>query len=260
MVILIPTLGRVTEQPTWDFIPNEWRDRTYLVCPPEEEDEHHRRDRQVLVCPINGQEGKTIGDVRQWMMEHSPDPHILMLDDDLRFSTWSELGKGRMRPADKVDMNKFLKMAERGLKSHAHLAIQPRAGANHVWPAVSREVGRACTAWGVDRDVLAKEGIKFNRLGVMEDFDVVLGLLSKGYPNFIICNYQWDQKGCNTSGGCSTYRTPEVQKASAEKLAELWPNFVKVVQKETKGRWKGMDTRYDVRVQWRKAYESFNRT
>ena len=33
----------------------------------------------------------------------------------------------------------------------------------------------------------------------------------------------------------------------------MYPDFVKSLQKETKTGWEGMKTRWDVRVQWRKA-------
>ena len=56
-------------------------------------------------------------------------------------------------------------------------------------------------------------------------------------------------------GGCSTYRTMELQGAAAEKLAAKHHPFVKVVIKKTKTAWGGAE-RKDVIVQWKKAYQS----
>ena len=64
-----------------------------------------------------------------------------------------------------------------------------------------------------------------------------------------------NQSGSNKDGGCSTYRTYEIQAAAAEKMARLWPDFVKVVEKKVKG-WGPMSIRKDIRVQWKKAYVS----
>jgi hypothetical protein len=46
-----------------------------------------------------------------------------------------------------------------------------------------------------------------------------------------------------------------MQKRCAEELAASFPDFVTVVEKTTKTTWKEFPTRFDVRVQWKKAYE-----
>jgi hypothetical protein len=88
---------------------------------------------------------------------------------------------------------------------------------------------------------------------VMEDFDVALSLLTKGYENAIINTVAHNQKGSGAVGGCSVWRTPQVQAQAALKLAELYPGIVKVVEKTTKTAWGG-GTRTDVTIQWKAAY------
>jgi hypothetical protein len=96
----------------------------------------------------------------------------------------------------------------------------------------------------------------FDRLKVMEDFDFTLTLLENGGRNAVTLDYVWNQTGSNQPGGCSDYRTAEVQAKAAKELAKLHPGVVKVVEKEVIGKtsWGGMKTRTDVRIQWRKAY------
>jgi hypothetical protein len=106
--------------------------------------------------------------------------------------------------------------------------------------------------------VLKKEGVRFDRLPVMEDFDVALQLLRKGYPSLTLNNWVQDQSTSNAPGGCSTYRSLEVQAKGAKGLARLHPNVVKLVEKTTKGAWGG-GTRTDVQVAWKKAYEEGKR-
>jgi len=47
----------------------------------------------------------------------------------------------------------------------------------------------------------------------------------------------------------------EVQSQGAERLKELHPDVVEVVEKETKTAWGGA-TRKDVKVQWKKAFKT----
>jgi hypothetical protein len=75
----------------------------------------------------------------------------------------------------------------------------------------------------------------------------------------VLFEYCWNQRDSGATGGCSTYRTAEMQAEAARRLAELHPNFVKVVTKKSKDTstsWKNMKERVDVIVYWRKALES----
>jgi hypothetical protein len=98
------------------------------------------------------------------------------------------------------------------------------------------------------------DGIEIGRVKVMEDFDVNLQLLKKGRPSKISYYYAQGQGSSNAAGGCSEWRTMEVQSQGAERLKALHPDVVEVVEKETKTAWGGA-TRKDVKVQWKKAYK-----
>jgi hypothetical protein len=93
------------------------------------------------------------------------------------------------------------------------------------------------------------------RVPVMEDFDVTLQLLRRGYPNFILTNWVQDQQQTQLPGGCSDYRDHEKQSAAAEELKRLHPAFVEIVQKQnsTGG---AFGNRKDVRIKWEQALKS----
>jgi hypothetical protein len=139
----------------------------------------------------------------------------------------------------------------------AHAGFACREGANRVTsPHIVNT--RILRVLGYNRKILAKENITFGRVQVMEDFDVALRLLRAGYPNCILNHVAHNQKGSGAAGGCSTYRTPQVQAQAAHVLAALHPGYVKVVEKTTKTAWGG-GTRTDVNIQWKKAYAESNR-
>jgi len=110
-------------------------------------------------------------------------------------------------------------------------------------------------AYMYDVAQLRSLGVIMGRLRVMEDFDLTIQLLRMGKPNAVIYQYCWNQSGSNADGGCSQYRTLEMQAQAAHQLAKLHSGFVKVTEKQSKN-WKGMVTRTDVIVYWKKAYES----
>ena len=91
----------------------------------------------------------------------------------------------------------------------------------------------------------------FGRIETREDMDVCLQLLTKGLPNKVSYTYQVDQKIAK-SGGCTGERTWERSNDDAKKLAEFFPGFVKVVEKD----YKEAGTRLEVQCQWLKAYEA----
>ena len=89
----------------------------------------------------------------------------------------------------------------------------------------------------------------------MEDFHVTLSLLELCFPNLVMQDFACGQAASNAPGGCSLYRDAKLQSQAAMNLAAAHPGFVKVVTKNAKS-WQGMNTRTDVRVQWKKAFST----
>jgi hypothetical protein len=100
------------------------------------------------------------------------------------------------------------------------------------------------------------DNIEWTRVPAAEDFDVTLQLLTQGYKNRVSTHYMVSPSETNADGGCSVWRTLEVHNQSQIKLAELWPDYVKVKEKELKsGPWKGK-TKLTTIIQHKKAYNS----
>lgn len=255
VAIYIPTLGRWDRQPTLDCLPEPWIEHTSLVISRKEIKQYQPYTERVKVFapPVSG-----IHNVRQWIFENSPSPHIIVLSDDLKFFRRAELSESKkyyhLTACSGYDTHKLLMwMLEHiSQKGYAHAGISQRQ-VNNTTLEKEVVVTRMHDAYAYHRDVILEDGFRVDRLEVMEDLDLTLQLLEAGYPNIVNFYYAWDQMHSNAEGGCSTYRNNELQAKCAEKLAELHPGIVKVVEKKTKS-WKGMETRKDVRVQWKKAY------
>lgn len=253
--IYIPTFRRVQKQITWRSISPAWRERTWLVAPPEDAERLDVLGYPVLACPASG-----IGATRQWILDqHDTDALgdvLFMADDDLRFAIRRDDDPQKLArmttPGDfdtmmdnLLEMMGWVQFGGLANRGGAHLDVRRYKlnGRVHDFQAFNVATARA-------------EGIRADRVPFMEDFDVALQFLTKGYPTALLNTHTKDDAGgSNAPGGCSSYRTGAGQAAAAQQLAELFPEFVTMV---TRPGWQGdmAESRVDVRVQWLKAYQA----
>jgi hypothetical protein len=172
-----------------------------------------------------------------------------MLDDDLRFYIRKATNDWHLRYLEAEEYPALFGLLDKWLDDYAHCGISAREGNNRV-EHLSVESTRYMRVLAYNLDFF--DGIELGRVKVMEDFDINLQLLKKGLPSKISYYYAQGQGSSNAAGGCSEWRTLEVQSQGAERLKELHPEVVEVVEKETKTAWGG-GTRKDVKVQWKRA-------
>lgn len=256
--LYITSTGRAQRQLTWRRLPKRYRKLCKVVIYREERDEYKAEGLPTLVYPgPRGLSGK-----RQWIIEwhrqHCDTPYLILLDDDLDFQKRRKDNPKRAKVATRKGVGKMLDKVTYLLTKYAHAGVLLRN-----LGAVDGFTERSCTytsrmlnVLGYNTDILAKHKVRFDRVPCMSDFDVTLQLLELGYKNAIYCKYLQGQSsqhsGFSGIGGCSTYRTPEMQKQSALKLAKLHKGLVKIVTRKTKMSWGGGE-RTDVRISWKKA-------
>lgn len=177
MRIFIPTLGR---GPELQYTLRELgpalikKYRATLVCAPADAKALRAHNPwygtcEVLPCKVQG----NIGKVRQWIVDHTDDPHILMLDDDLQSWSYRHELQGIDQDPNEVSYRKAtpqqraqgLAEVAKLLKKYAHGAIGHRLFANNREPLEFNT--RQLRALAYDVNVLKAEGIKF-RMELME--------------------------------------------------------------------------------------------
>ena len=85
MKIYIPTRGRPSNQETLKWFPREMQTdgSVVLVIDEDEKDKYWKYpDTPKMIVP---EDCVGIGPKRKYIIENTDDPHIVMLDDDLRF-------------------------------------------------------------------------------------------------------------------------------------------------------------------------------
>ena len=255
--VYIPTRGRVgwNKQLTLRKFLDLSSHKPILVCPPDEVRSHRDYYVRVVGCP-----GINIGQTRQHILETSGSDIVVMADDDMTFAYRPnpELPKLKVCPS----LDPMLRLIRDCVdKGYVHGGIGPRQGNGllkkqtiYDTQGCYQDVGRVNNFHYFDRVRFLSTGVKFDDWEVMEDFYVTLRLLQLGLPNRIIQNYVWDQGTSGASGGCSIYRTLDRHNAAAAKLAEHFPNIVRLVTKTSTSAWFDGKPRNDVVVQWKKAY------
>lgn len=258
--IYVPTMGRVGKQITAEGLRGSTADRSrrVVLVTPEAEAAALAGAGWPMVQPVPASV-RGIGPTRQWIYENHDTGrdgrYLFMMDDDLRFfrRRYDDPTKFlRLETPAEVDL--MLGRLEAMLRQVPLAGLDNRSGANRRVPPVQNN-GRMHDVQCVDVEVARQVGIRFDRIRFMEDFQVVLEFLTRGYPTALLTTHCKDDIGSNTAGGCSLYRDSEGQAEAAHALREMYPGFVRLT---TRPGWAGEMSlpRTDVQVQWKKAYEA----
>lgn len=248
--VYIPTLGRVGEQRTADRLTDGIP--FTLVCPPEE-GSAHRIFYPVAACPVKG-----ISNTRQWIMEECSEDVCFMVDDDLDFQiriNRDDMTAWQLRGASASEIRALFGEMAGLAQTYPMVGLSPRPGNNRYDKTRIVMNQRIFSIYAINTKMFKEAELDFRNMPLMEDFYIALSFLTRGYRIPMVADHTWCQKESNASGGCSTYRSAVMQKDAAFKLQSYFPDFVKVKEKATKQGWFG-GTRYDVTIQWKRAYQS----
>lgn len=202
-----------------------------------------------------------IGPTRWWIGLHAQETgadKLVMMDDDIDFLVRASPQDWRLVAQDSVATNEMFDAIERRLDDVAMVGISDRAGNNR------------CGIGGPDDDCMVNYNTRImrmfglrtadwlemehGRVTVMEDIDLTLQLLRAGWGNVNLSWWVNGQKMANSPGGCSTYRTHQVQDESARRLQDLHGgDIVRLRTKNNKTDAQGLGTRTEVTIMWKRA-------
>ena len=247
MKLLIMTRGRIGKQITLQSIPRQWLERTYLVVPMEE---HNKHEHQTLPVPsyVDNYSKKF-----QWILDGGAgeDNKVVIMDDDLTFS--KRVGSKLLKVHDINELNQMFFEMEYLLDTTPLVGVHPRQ-MGHQAPLPYAINGKVICVQGVNRE-LCRPMPRVSDYPILADVFFNCSLLERGQGNKLITTFVQDHASCQAPGGCSIYRTPEMQKEAVQAVADRWPDFAKVViRKPKQAKWMG-DERFDLRVQWKKLYQ-----
>ena len=266
--LIIPTLGRIDRQRTYNNLPQKYKDITQFVVQDHEYDVMNERyPGKVLRLP---KEIKKLSPTRQWIWDEFYGTRHMVLDDD--FDHFKNKTPAEFMPEVKVDtkwistnmtdeefddaFDTFNRWCDEEGIYHGGFSTSWTVPDARWWP--HQDNVRIATNCYFDSKNLPRD-IIWDRLETSQDFDANLQLLTRGYPNRVNTKYRVTVGGTNIKGGCSTYRTTETMTRVHKQLAELYPDFVSLkVKKPKSGPLQGQEY-IACHIQWRKAYEESKR-
>ena len=256
MKILIPSRSRARNLVTPYEIPKKHRHMVRVYVAQEQYDEYvrHNPNLDIRTCSdMNDLLGQKL-----YLMakDTTDDEHVMMCDDDFRWFTRIEEDAPQLR---KLEEDEFQDMFAEVMCQFTNpniygVGISMRQGNNRLEPEGGTNTRlNGCVTY--NRELFLS--CEHDRVNPMNDFDVNLQLLRRGYDNHLVSQYCYNQVGgTNAPGGSSDYRTQETQSAAAERLAELHPGFVRTRLKVNKSGPENLRERKEVTVYWKKARAS----
>ena len=264
MIVAVPSYRRATnnEAQTFQHWPVEFPLHVFV-----REEEHVDyaallaalgRDHDVIVpLPTGSVENisQTRNAILGWCQNNGHDK-VVMVDDDLHFICRNIPGdEVHLRPCELDDYRQLLDwFSEKLHRDYVHAAVSMREGNNRVeGKHATAESTRGIRMVGYNVRALREMNVWFrSEVDGREDLDMTLQLLRRGYPNIVTHHWAQGQKVANAPGGLSEYRDVAHSDASARKLAELHPGFVKLRDKvNTSGGEFGVRT--ETTIYWKKA-------
>ena len=244
--IYIPTLGRSSNQITFDnMTPNAQR-ITKLVVQPKEQ--YLYPNYPTVVLPAND---IGITATRKFIWEHGQQSRYVVMDDDIKMvcrKPWHD-GEKTKRLMTDDDWNIFLTMTslwmDEGISwGGCRTGGLPPAGREYIDNTGTAEV------FFFDGTQLPKADELDWELSTAEDISLSLQLLSKGYSNRVWDRFVYLSDFVGTEGGCATWRTLDIINNNHAKLIDKFPEYVSYNgEKEMMG---GIFKK--IKIQYKKAY------
>jgi hypothetical protein len=253
MDVFVVSRSRFERSDTLEDLGNSSK-RARLVVPkgqlPQYKDLASRYDCELIGCPVDG-----IALTRQYCGKIADNDKFVMFDDDLRFYKRIHPEDWRLRYLPDLNLKASLMLLdiERTLDDYAHCSISAREGNNRL-PYEGVECSRPLRVLAYRKDEFVD--LEHGRVKIMEDFDVTLQLLRRGFPNMVIAKWAQGQKQTQMEGGCSDYRTLELHEKNVKIFAQLHDGYVKLRQKNNKSGGE-FGVRLEATIYWQKAYKSY---
>lgn len=268
MLLFVPSLGRTLpheiERGPLSRIPAEYQDRTRIVVPLGEGPAYSEALSRHGLTWVRVEETpggvRGIGPTRHWIglrARELGDDKFVMMDDDIDFLIRRSSQDWQLEAQRTEQTSMMFHDISLYLDTYASVGISSREGNNRSGVGCVHDTNMVSVATRVMRMFGCRTAdwleMEHGRVDVMEDFDLQLQLLRAGRGNCCLFYYANGQKQTNSPGGCSTYRSHEVQDRSARRLQELHPEFVRLRQKQNKTDAAGLGTRTEVTISWKRA-------
>jgi DNA repair photolyase len=223
MVIVVPSRGRADTCTTQEIFPE-----AIFYVPKSEYEAYKKRmpKQEIIIADI---ENETIGKKRQFILDQFPvGEHIVFCDDDLT----GYVRKVNDKEVENVPIDEMRELFEEWFLDLelSRVSMWGMCGMYDINPMfLTDKIHRLTQLAGMTYGVIKREDIGFtDEISTKEDFEYTLKCIERDGMVRRYSAYNPVASKYNSKGGCSTYRTDEVQKRDALWLVEHYPDLVKL--------------------------------
>jgi len=227
MLIAVPSKGRAGLVKTQKILPS------CVVYVPELEVESYRMaGTQNVVGVPNDVRGIT--KTRNWILKNTEDPHVVMIDDDVKAQGYFKLGE-RNSKQKKMNETQWIAEFEKlfsltedlnyriwGVSTDGALRsvypYKPFLWKSYITASCMGIINDGRTYF--DENFAVKEDYELNLRCIKEDG----GIVAARYLYW--CNSHWHDEG-----GCKDYRTQTMEADCIRQLKNLYPNMIRVTKR-----------------------------
>lgn len=223
MVIVVPSRGRADTCTTQEIFPE-----AIFYVPKNEYEAYKKRmpKQNIVIADI---ENETIGKKRQFILDQfEVGEHIVFCDDDLT----GYVRKVNDKEVENVPIDEMRKLFEEWFLDLelSKVSMWGMCGMYDINPMfLTDKIHRLTQLAGMTYGVIKREDVGFtDEISTKEDFEYTLKCIERDGMVHRHSAYNPIASKYNSKGGCSTYRTDEVQKRDALWLVEHYPDLVKL--------------------------------
>lgn len=215
---------------------------TYVVAESEKA-EYEKNGNRVWAIPDDVQ--GNVSRVRNYILNHAPEPWVVMIDDDIRCLARWEGNKRKDLTSDQA--HEFLElcclMANEWGTCFWGLNVSPDKGTYREYTPFS-----TTTFCGGPIQGHLQNPCRYDeKLPLKEDYDMTLQVLNR-FRSILRFNFAfYDAKQAEQKGGCATYRTIDREKEQNNRLLKKWgPRIVSFDTGASKAKTRKGKVLYDI--------------
>lgn len=266
--IALTTRGRVDVQKTLQILHPDVLKHVSLFCHPGELKAHKKNwGGKVKLIEEYDSGTKNLAEIREWLAYNAPDGKIIFMDDNIVFGVRQEgyktpraLNKNNFTDKEirdyQIEMFNFLwDSLDRKDVAIAGISFRPF---NREGMPETEMNKRFFAIWGLNTKKYysqRKEPVYMLDWPIKEDFAAGIAVRRLGYNILLTNKFAFDKNnGSNAKGGCSNYRNVEMMNRETKRMAEAFPDIVRIKVRNNKnwgGDFKDKES-LDVIIQWSK--------
>jgi hypothetical protein len=227
MLIAIPSKGRAGKAKTLAVLPNA----TLFVPSLEAESYRAAGAKNVVGVP---DDVRGITRTRNWILDNVDDPHVVMIDDDVKACGYFKLyeHQAKQKKLNEQEWNnefqKLFDVTEEmgyriwGISTDGALRsvypYKPFLWRSYITASCMGIINDGSTRF--DEDFPVKEDYELNLRCIQEDG----GIVAARY-------FYWSNSHWHDDGGCKDYRTARMEKECIDRLVRKYPGMVRVTKR-----------------------------